>query len=145
MRIASLRHAIALSILSLLLAAPWASAAQHRSPSRPARTGSLVETTWGFLALIWGTLTNTWHESGATLDPDGLSASGACGAGLAGDSGATLDPSGFAGCNSGSSLTSAWASEGATLDPSGFHGSYPGAGFVEDNGATLDPNGRSRP
>lgn len=147
MSIASLRRALVLSILGLVLTVSTASAAGPRAVSRPGHAPGLAETARGVLGLLWATLTSAWGENGATLDPSGIHAGnpGGCGTDLAADNGATIDPNGLTTCNGGSGLTSVWAGEGATLDPNGAHGvpqGSAGAGVVSDEGATIDPDGR---
>ncbi|HWM89494.1 MAG TPA: hypothetical protein VN493_01870 [Thermoanaerobaculia bacterium] len=84
----SLRRKIAVLLLALVLAAPWALAAEPRFEQRGAA--------WSLFDRLWGALTSLWNENGCTLDPSGRCVPDAR---ESLDEGCTIDPSGR--CQSG--------------------------------------------
>jgi hypothetical protein len=66
------RSRIALLILVLVLAAPWASASQHRGrhAERSPETAS-NSVSWSLLEVLRGFFTGSWTKNGCSADPFG--------------------------------------------------------------------------
>lgn len=86
------RRTLAVFILSLVLTAPWSSAAGL--PSESVRPVKAAEVSPDLLGRIWSFLSNLWSDEGCYIDP-----SGRCGARPAAtpDSGCYIDPNGRCG------------------------------------------------
>jgi hypothetical protein len=79
------RRAAALSLLALLLAAPWSTAEPRQHEVHPRKSAQL----WSWLTAVWG-------EIGCGIDPHGGVCRGAASAGQA-DIGCGIDPGGRCG------------------------------------------------
>lgn len=119
------RRTAALFVLSVLLAAPWSTAAPRQIPR--AAPAPLV-------SRLWSRLTALWSDIGCILDPSGLCRGSAL---PQGDIGCILDPGGA--CH-GSAATQ--GDIGCIADP---NGACRGSALPQgDIGCIIDPNGACR-
>lgn len=68
---ASFRRKTVLLVLFVVLAAPWASAAEVRSEGRQA-VQAVEASPLDLLGRVWSFLQNAWAKSSCSIDPDGL-------------------------------------------------------------------------
>ena len=99
---------VAVFLLGLVVAAPWASAWDLRSESR----GSSTQSSLGLLGRLGSFLTSLWDGAGCIIDPLG----GCASANSPSDEGCGIDPLG--GCLDNRTPMSA-GDEGCTIDPLG--------------------------
>lgn len=101
------RPCLKVTVLCLVLAL-GASLSLSAAPLKPAPARvAALDSPWNLFAHLWGSLTSLWGQEGASLDPDGRSATrpttdagcsadpnGRCTTGATTDAGASLDPNG---------------------------------------------------
>ena len=72
MSLCTSRSRIALLVLVLTLAAPWASASQHRSRHAKRSPATASDSmSWSLLEMFRGLFTGSWTKNGCSLDPFG--------------------------------------------------------------------------
>jgi hypothetical protein len=108
------RRMLTVLVLSLVLTAPWSSAAGLPGESvRPVKTAEVSPDLFG---RIWNILSKLWSEEGCYIDPDGR-----CGARPAAtpDSGCYIDPDGNCGARPTATPLTGQADSGCMIDPNG--------------------------
>ncbi len=85
MRFTPSRRVVVLAVLSLLLIAPWASAAPRHGSSQPAGLSGIPD----LLSVAWSWIAGGWMKEGCNID-----ANGRCVTPVPAKEGCNIDPSG---------------------------------------------------